>query len=489
MLGVSIASKLTSCIVVLAFLSFVHGINRSGANGGASNISAGFSWHTFLEVNPHIVKEGVNSISKFSLHNTTIGYTKFQVSEASPELGSFQSAVAKFRKEMTASKRGGGKRNLVIYHIEDIGLNDNNLEVAFNNVKVFVASILHHHQPSDQSAFYLFNVAGLNSNAAKEIIPTHLKNVAAVDWVISPNPLYSFLQTVLLLDQDALSLVDVVFHLSSGVRGPLVHHKNAAWIGEFRHMLDASNVGMVGPIISCLGVPHVQTHAFALKTQLLPQIKMEIQRYYESEDFVPIEEHFQQRLARAVQESNMLIASLYHAKRFASDVFQPKFCTDMAQTAQNNPLSVCETNAEDLIFVRWSGEHLGAKGFQCGKGIAMSEANQVLVRGLTSQVALLPEVASGGPYADLYKEYSLEHLREQRAMAALASKAAAERTKGVASTPATASATTVLPEDSQVCFLVRTAKMHDPTYVSPKTGKIRYVEMDLEVFAKCKCCV
>ena len=396
-----------------------------------------------------------------------------------PKIIGLEAAVKKLRSNMQSYRPN--KRNLVMYHVEDIGLSDTALDVTMNNVKLFVASILHHDPNSIQSAFYLINVARSTINPATTWIPVHLPNVAIVEWEVVSSPLHSFLQMLRALDQEVISLTEAVFCLSSSARGPLRHIQKAAWIDDFRALLDVKGVGLVGATVSCEGVPHVETFAFAMRSVLVPQMKLEMEHYYRREENVSIDEYFAQRLTQATKESNYQIASVEHWKRNNTAAFTSKSCFT-SPIAEDNPLASCDTSLSDKLFLHWSGGYMGSKGFSCGKGIAMNARNRQLVQNLTESLLHLPlptgtlpkalqivksEVVTGGPYAHLYAEYAEEHRRE---LAASASRAFVPPAK----------------EDSQVCFLVRTAKMHDPLFVSPKTGKIKYVEMDLDSFARCK---
>eukprot|EP01032_Pedospumella_encystans_P037197 gene37197-42130_t len=84
-----------------------------------------------------------------------IGSTKDPDGSKSKIIG-LEAAIQNLRSSIQSYRPS--KRNLVIYHVEDIGLGDTALDVTMNNVKLFVASILHHDPNSAQSAFYLINV-------------------------------------------------------------------------------------------------------------------------------------------------------------------------------------------------------------------------------------------------------------------------------------------------------------------------------------------
>lgn len=470
-------------------------------------IATGFSWHSYLEINPELWKAGLSTIDKFDQYNRSIGNLAFPPSVILPKEGSLQAALSKYSAYKKATAALVGRGNLIVYHVEDLGLNDNSLEVTMNNIKVFIAAVLHHDASSKQVAFYLFNMASATSNPARHLIPSHLPNIAIVDWTYAPSSTVSFMLTLRSLDTDTISSADAIFSLSSGVRGPLVHFQKGAWIDEFRRLLDLNSVGIVGSMVDCEGSPYVQNHAFVIRSALVPQLKLEIDKYYVTDTHEPMEDYFQERLTRAVQESNFLIGSVYHSKLHGSDQFQLNFCKEVQFRNQSLPSS-CNVSPSDSIFLRWSGESLGAQGFICGKGIAMSRRNQEVVNELTRTVAssllknnqplpatlqpVLPEISTGGILGDLYGEFDAEFWQDRRLVSAqLAAPRKLKRpikpvTDNVDDLIADTVDTTPLPPDSKVCFLVRTAKMHDPTYVSPKTGKIRYVNMDLEVFARCK---
>jgi hypothetical protein len=222
--------------------------------------------------------------------------------------------------------------------------------------------------------------------------------------------------------------------------------EGGAWIAEFRRLLDANNVGLVGPVIGCKGAAHVQNHMFAMRTAVIPALLAELKRYYEIERFEPIEEHFRKHLSSAIQGVNFRIASLQHAHQKKGEYYI-KQCPVQRNVAGDGTL--CDVAPRDVLFLRWGGESLGAKGYECGKGTAMSEprravvkelsdaASRLLLRGMAADLSeklqlTLPEAPMGWL---IYEEFNREY--------------------GLVPTKADSAAATIAAPDSQVCFFVR----------------------------------
>ena len=474
----------------------------------------GMAWHNYLEINSYQLESGlITSNELFAEFNKSERSTDAVLSKIQPEQTSWSLAMKKLEIYNQEKSHKVGKRNLVLYHIDDLRLGDSVMEVALNNLRVFVTSIYHHTESSEQSAFYIFNCPTTSSSLISGMIPDHMPNVATVSWTFTGSSMNSFLQTLRALKTETITSVDAVFSLGTGVRGPLSHVQGGSWISEFRKRLDVPMVGLVGTMISCEEGLHVQTHAFAMRTSLVLQVLLELKRYYLSAQDSPLEHHFKHRLTHAVRELNFLVASLHHSQADASSFFNPEQCQDTGskEVAQEEVQS-CAQNPQEVLFLRWNGESLGAKGFLCGKAIAMSTTVRAEIDSLTQIIAQiplksgeklpkvlqprLPERVLGGVLSELYAEYDSEHARELAAMAALRNSSVSGIAGGGSPAPGLAEVddfaqvdSVPLVPDSKVCFLVRTAAMHDPAYVSTKTGKVKYVEMDLEVLAKCKCLI
>jgi hypothetical protein len=382
-----------------------------------------FNWIIYLENNNDLYKVGVSEQAAAVSHYINFGKNEKRNKDIiAPNQGSWHSAMGKVEAYLKATevKSVQQKRNLVVYHVEDIGMNDNSFDLTVNNVKTFVASVLHHHRndSADQSAFYIFNVAAILDNPLTPIIPCNLENVALVEWVYSSSPINSFLQTLAYMHKNVVSSFNAVFHLSSGVRGPLVQWRHGEWLGEFRTLLDANNVGLVGPVLDCGGERHhVKTHVFALRPALVASVVQDIPSYYKIPLYVPMEEYFMERLSVVVEEAGYKLASLLHARRIKMNYFDGT-CIDYLQPSV--PEEYCSVRPQEAIFLRWSGEALGAKGFICGKGISMHDKKRALVEELSlSSTEALPQVSNPAMksyFVDNSNDCSASHVVSREAL-------------------------------------------------------------------------
>lgn len=163
------------------------------------------------------------------------------------------------------------RRTLVIFHIGDLGLASNSLDIAINNLKIFLGSMEKHSKSSFYKAFYLFNVVD-EFNPLLGLIPTTRSNVAMLRWTKATSDLEIHLRTVQVLGTNVTDQFSTIVFGNQGMRGPLARRENGEWIGEFQKVLNAHNVAMMGPTMSCEVLPHIQTHMFAIRTSIVPVI-------------------------------------------------------------------------------------------------------------------------------------------------------------------------------------------------------------------------
>ncbi|KAJ1416686.1 hypothetical protein B484DRAFT_153803 [Ochromonadaceae sp. CCMP2298] len=364
----------------------------------------GFEWMHYLEANLDLVQGLVKIRHDAIMHFNRGGFEEGRrYTMMTPAPASWALAVAKLRSHL----RNGasmGKQNLVIYNIVDIGSSDVASDITLNNVRTFVTAILHHVEAeaageSPHKAFYLFNVAALTDNPALGLLPL-LPNVAVVHWTFSSSSLYAFLHTLRMLGTSITSALDAVFHLNSGVRGPLAHFQGGRWISQYRDLLDGAGVGLVGSIIDCHKTPYVQPHAFALRGSLIYSLLQELDKYYSSMVFVPMEDYFRFRLKAMVQEQGQQVASLQHSRRTGLRYFTSCPADSGNGSASDNDSSVgtdalagfagCVVDPEVVLFLRWSGEAMGAPDFLCGKAVAMNPKHMAHVQQLTLAVTKAP---------------------------------------------------------------------------------------------------
>jgi hypothetical protein len=215
-------------------------------------------------------------------------------------------------------------------------------------------------------------------------------------------------------------------------------------LDAYRTLLDANNVGLVGPIINCEDKPHVQVHAFGIRVSLVPLMLREVDNYYTRKTFVTMEDHFRTRLTDVVIAAKYSIASLVLYRRAQKEFFDGT-CLNSTKTSiapyndkyvTSSSVDWCMIHPKEAIFMRWSGEALNAKGFMCGKSVAMSPRVSTAVQehvsewthslasfgassfSSSSSVAAkkmkavitkiklkLPEALTGGTLDELYRDY------------------------------------------------------------------------------------
>jgi len=172
------------------------------------------------------------------------------------------------------------RRTLVIYHIGVLDSTYNSMDVATNNIKLFVGAVKSHIRSAKIKAFYLFNIVGQNNSLAR-LVPVHQVNVAALQWNSSRSDLDTHVHTLKLLEENITSSFGTVIFANQGVRGPLVYRWEGQWIERFTRAMAKNNIGMLGPTISCEIAPHVQTHMFALRTSLIPIVLQDMKKKME----------------------------------------------------------------------------------------------------------------------------------------------------------------------------------------------------------------
>lgn len=445
-----------------------------------------FDWRAYLELNSDIpMFKQTEQGALFHYKNTGKEEGRPYV-HAEPEPQSWESAMAKIRTCVKSWDAKGVKaqhRNLVIYNVEDLDASENSIDVATNNIRLFVASVNLHRAAATNQAFYLFNFVGQPNPLAKEV-PTK-QNTATVRWPVSSSDLYTHLRTLQTLRPETVANFSAVFFTGTGVRGPVVFNYDGDWIGEYRKLLDYQDVGMVGATVTCKGVPHVQTHFFGLRTALVPTVVSEVQKYAAVLPWKPVLEYFGTELSAVVLRAGYQLTSKLTERRLGQQVFD-RNCTAAGDFSVPSVFnwdhrSWCELEAQDVIFVRWGGEPLGsetADRYMCDKTTDMNDLNAGkmedtlvdIANGVPGLEFVLPEGIHGGLLYDLFKQYRQEVWKDRKAVSS--------------SDNALISAQRSNQEDSKVCFLIRASIRDDPQRVVRSKPEMK--EMDLASLIQCE---
>jgi hypothetical protein len=436
-------------------------------------VKEGMRWHSVMEAHyAGYIHGGASLVSRSASRPALI---------LSPVYSDFFLASTKLATALSASIHpDAAALCLIVYNVEDIEGRNTSMVQVVDNVRLFMEAIK---AAPVNDCFFWINVGSGIPERVYSLIPTHLHNVASVKWTYETSPMYSFMETLRMLGGDTLSRVGAIASLSSGVRGPLLQLENGAWLSEYKALLDTSGVGLVGPIIGCEVSPHVQTHMFMLRPVLVQPLLVALEKYYLQRTFVPMEEYFRVRLSQIAHGAGLKIASMLRAKRTTKAYLDRNSeCTELFRVRDGE---TCALDPADVLFMRWGGGDWGEAGYPCSKGVVMDPVTLGRVRGLTRS-ALRPEdalhrglikheVVSGGLLYDLYREHSAELDQYDAAITQQGTQPGRLQDRQSA--------------DSKVCFLVRTAAMHDPKYAASQHSgedKLSFVEMDLDVLIKCK---
>jgi hypothetical protein len=444
-----------------------------------------FDWRAYLELNPDVPVNRRTEAGAF-FHYKAVGRAQRRpCTLTEPVSYTWDTAVRKLERYVRTQNSAMtevSKRNLVIYHVEDPGTNENSLDVLRNNIRVFTAAVAQHTGSTGAQAFYLFNIVSTANNPLVAEIPTVRANVAVVKWGLASSDMYVHLRTLNKLSPEMYGNFSAVFFTNSGVRGPLIYTRKGEWLGEFRKLLDANDIGLAGTTVSCRGGPHVQTHFFALRASLIPTILSEYKRYYRMTPWVSVLDHFEVEMSSAVVRAGYQVTSKLTQKRLPFPYFE-RNCTSHGEfgipfSYNWDYRSWCEIELQDVIFVRWGGEPLGAPAdrYLCEKTLDMTEAAIAKMEDTMVDIGnggqkvqfSLPESPYGGILHDLFRQYREELWRERLVM----SGDATEEVQAPQNAP-----------NSKVCFLVRTSIRDDPQ--RSVRSKPEMKEMDLASLIQC----
>jgi len=312
------------------------------------------------------------------------------------------------------------QRSLVLFHIGDIGIAQNSIDIAGNNIKIFVSSVLHHSATAHQRAFYVFNVVKGLKNPLAIHLPSFANspNMAMLEWKYASSDLGTHLHTVGLIGSDMVSQFYSVVFLNQGVRGPLTSRTEGQWMLELNKLMYSNNVALAGPTISCEVSPHVQTHAFSLRSDILPHVLSEMKKNM-STKFVSWQEmiaSLEVGLTGVVMRAGHNVSSLLYDRRGYS-YFQEGKClrkNGPRSRFELNPASWCDVTPEEVIFIKYGGEPMRTPGFMCNSTIAAMDDYLYALSNKEPELKLIyPETLMGGHYYELFSEYNSEVVRDR----------------------------------------------------------------------------
>lgn len=481
-----------------------------------------FDWRAYLQLNPDLYKAGLNTENHAWSHYRAIGIREGRHSQTTvPMNTSFEAGLQKLHAYIQSKRDlddiSVEKTNFVLYHLEDVESSTNSIAVTFNNVKLFASAVKRNDIDvfADQNAFYWINVASVSYNPLADLFPVHNLNIALVNWEIDGGQMNAHIDTLKRLSPIILADFSAVFFSSSGVRGPFEKRGSGAWLGAYRALLGANNVGVVGATLACAPKPHIQTHFFGVRTSMVPFMLSSVSdNYLTMELWVSLDDFFEMEMTEIARKNGFEVASMLHSKRLGTPYFQGDCYNDTHLMEHTSHLASmhewCHVSPEEVNFVRWSGESLGARGYPCNKAIATDADSVTVMEEEMGQIAVNEpnlliepsEALTGGQLFDLYQSYNDDFWRHRNVTVVNNAKlhATPELSDQALLELDQSSKQGIVggdgdgfgggdggDENPKVCFLVRTSKMHDPALTTNSKAKYGMIQMDIDGNIKSKC--
>lgn len=359
-------------------------------------------------------------------------------------------------------------RSLIIFHVGDLGLVSNSADIMMNNIKIFMNAVNLHSDKAATKAFYIFNVADKYNPLLDQML-TLKDNVAVMKWHIANSDLDIHLRTLKLLGKNVTDRFGSVIFTNQGVRGPLVKRKDGEWIRTFTDLLSSNNNGLIGPTLSCEVAPHVQTHMFALQTELIPVILSQMRHNLTStfSSWPALVAALEVGLTGVVQRAGYNVSSfLYHNR--GQPYFESGKClkyTGPPNRFDKNPAGWCGVTPEELVFVKWGGETMRTRGMICNTAVHQMETIlDTLVATEPEMRLTVPESLMGGMLYPVAKDYALEDYRDRHPV------------------PATQAS----QSEPKVCFLVRARRIKQDA-MKHENQYSKYINKDISLLFGCKC--
>lgn len=360
------------------------------------------------------------------------------------------------------------KRSLAIYYVANPTPDVDSVGILENNVKIFAGAVRSHSQDAPHHAFYVFCVVAGNDNVLRKHLPTDSPNAAFVSVSSAHGgDLASHVHMVALLGDNIISKFHSVLFVNQDARGPFIDRTNGAWWGHFiSKMNERPSMVLVGPMISCEIAPHVQTHAFAMRSDAVMEILSEFNPRSAAGKRNKAKQ-LETALSTEALSAGYEIASIYYHKHLNKTVFDGK-CVSKPGNAlyKSNPTSWCGVQPRDAVFMKWGGHPLRIRGYFCQDTIDAIKAETLVIAEHDRGLGLdLPETLYGGKVHALHKEYDHEIDRDRTVQKVAIKKSPPP--------PVT---------NSKVCFIVRTTTIHGRA----ASRNTRQVPMELNTLIQCK---
>jgi hypothetical protein len=350
----------------------------------------------------------------------------------------------------------------------------------------------------------IFNVLDGEDNVYYHMLPRNLPHVSILHWheKTATEEFYHHVRTMEILGAERLQSFGAIFLLNINLRGPLSERADNQWVQAYRALLDAKKVALVSPV-GCdeipLYQPHLHSYALAISTafaeQLLKEFKIVKLRpssssaTYAGEMIKLIsnrENSLSVRLgyqyASIVQYRTQGATHYAHACKLVKPTMAEE---DKKSVVREASPSWCSMEFRQQLFVPWGSNNVRYDEYRCGNErdnmlqylVQLRREEPQLLQRIEAKIGAVDEFEMH--YVDLMRDMFLQYTDEARMeQSALAAAAGAAHALVQPNQP--------IPVP-KVCFLVRTASMHDAS--PPRRAKDpleTFSEIDIFGFIRSK---
>lgn len=169
------------------------------------------------------------------------------------------------------------------------------------------------------------------------------------------------------------------------------------------------------------------------------------------------------------------------------------FISHSNEKNSSNPMKWCDLQPSDIVFARFGGTMLKTPGVMCEDAIKSISAATAAIAAAEPTLKLhMPESVYGGPYRELYRQYSVQQWRWQQPspnmhfLDTAPTKAAKHSYFGMSSKQHSDKSLTAAAAVPLVCFLVRSASVHSLKSDASQPAS-NLVKMDISLLINSKC--
>jgi hypothetical protein len=448
-----------------------------------------FDWRAYLELYPDLGKAFTTkeeAWNHFKINGEREGRLFPKLFPNQPGLSVAHKKLLNYVKSLDRRKIPVEERTLVIYNVLR---NDasSSYEVIMNNLQIFKSAV---QMDSDETStnFYWFNVIS-EDNFLRIHLPKHQWNSAMVERSMAASDLFVHFRTLTLLKHTLRTKFQAILFLNSGTRGPFLKRQHGEWLKDFRKLLFSGSIGLVGTTMNCEPVPYVHSNIFMIRSSVVSVILSEVFS-------VPSYKHllaanitritftghlltnfgYEIGLTQGLLKNNWNISTILYEKRSSllATSEEPNYFTGACLPGMKllnhslapivkNPIRWCDLKIEEINFFYWSNEILTHyEHMVCNDlVIYMSSLLTNLQKQEPDLTMYVPEAIKASRIFNLFRQYSQEIMNPEIRFPLPIKNTTVALGDNLQHSVVGESPETVEKYDNRVCFLIRTAEMHD----------------------------